>query len=125
MVVHVPVVVLHTLANRRLPATVKAVSSVQQGLYRVLEHGEFLAEGVEGGDDLSRLGRFSKDVPLELVELGLELIDDREVVIYDLIHQGVEHVSRSVHEQMGLVFASLANGLEPEVAATRRQTVGV
>ncbi len=64
----------------------------------VLECHETLLELIQRLDVGARLTVDGEDPFLDFFQLVFELIEDREVAVNDSIHQGVEHVARSLAE---------------------------
>jgi hypothetical protein len=49
----------------------------------------------------------AEDLFLELLEVLLELVDDREVVVDDEVHEGIEHEARALLEEVRRALAAV------------------
>ena len=58
-----------------------------------------------------------EDLLLEVLELGLERLEHREVAVDDGVHQRVQHEPRSMAQQLGLALAARADVREAALGA--------
>ena len=86
----------------------QAVADVEQGGHRPAQHQELAAHFVDPPDVLAARGLL-EHLALEGVDLGLERVDDREVVVDHEIHQRIEHEARADAEHRGRALAARAD----------------
>ena len=61
-------------------------------------------QGIESFDVGAR-GVAQEDLLLDLLELGLQRVEDRKITIDHGVHQRIEHIGRTVLEQVRLALA--------------------
>ena len=65
-----------------------------------------------------------ENLVLDLLQLGLQIVQHREVAIDDVVDQRVEHERRAVAQEIGLTLGARAHGAEADLrAVTHREHV--
>ncbi len=95
VIVDVAEVLLHPRAHLRDPAAIELAGGFHQRVDRMLQHHQLLLQRVKRLDVRPRRVAH-EDLLLDLLQLRLHAVQDREIAVDDGVHQRVEHEARSV-----------------------------
>ena len=114
VVVDIAKVVLQSAADRRDASAVQFTGHLEQRLRRVIEGHQLALQRIQRFDLRARR-LTGKNPLLDLFDLRREAIDDRKIAIDDVVHQRVEHVGRTVLQQLRFLLAAAPHVGEAEL----------
>ena len=112
MIRNISKVFLQTGAELRHPPAVQSAHRLEQRLRCVLQRRELLLDAIERFDARS-FGLLGKDAIFDLFQLRLDGIKHGKVAVHHRVHQRIQHVSRTVTQQLRFLFAALAHVDKP------------
>ena len=116
MIVNVAKILLQRNADLRYPAAEKLGASFEQRFGGVFENHEPALSGVQSFDLLA-VGLVGENTLFDVLDGGLDAIENGKIAIDHGIHKRIEHVARAVAQKLGFLFAAGAHVGEAALGA--------
>ena len=105
-------IILGVGGDRRHPSAMQAPDRVEQRDDGVAQHQRIAFQVVQVLDVVALRALAAEDAVLDRLEVGFELVDDREIAVDDGVHQRVQHEPGTHLEQARLALGTLAHAEE-------------